>query len=232
MILSNITKSARSRNKFVIFCDSKSVLESIANQESKNPIMLEILDSLQDLKHNEIIVEFCWVPSHIGIIGNERADLLAKAGLNRPREPKKHKLPCTDFKPLITKYIKSLWQQRWDHKHNRERVIKLHYISPLIKPFNIDVPSRRDEIIIHRLRIGHTRLTHRYLMEDPFKRQPVCQFCELALISVHHILIDCLYFRRIRLRYYEAENLRELFEKYSTKFIIAFIKHAGLYHLI
>ena len=113
-----------------------------------------------------------------------------------------------------------------------ERVIKLHYISPLIKPFNIDVPSRRDEVIIHRLRIGHTRLTHRYLMEDPFKRQPTCHFCDLALISVHHILIDCLYFRRIRSRYYEAENLRELFEKYSTKFIIAFIKHAGLYHLI
>ena len=31
MILINITKSARSRSKFVIFCDSKSVLESIYN---------------------------------------------------------------------------------------------------------------------------------------------------------------------------------------------------------
>ena len=90
MILTNISKSARPRNKFVIFCDSKSVLESIYIQESKNPIMIEILDLLQDLKLSEIIVAFCWVPSHIGISGNERADVQAKAGLNRPREPKNY----------------------------------------------------------------------------------------------------------------------------------------------
>ena len=96
----------------------------------------------------------------------------------------------------------------------------------------MDVSSRKDEMIIHRLRIGHTRLTHKYLMEDPFKRQPYCEFCDSDLISVHHILIDCLHFRRIRLRYYEAENLKELFEKYQSKYIIEFIKQAGLYHLI
>ena len=43
-ILQSIMNRTRYGNKFVIFCDSKSVLESIAIQESKNPIMINILD--------------------------------------------------------------------------------------------------------------------------------------------------------------------------------------------
>ena len=37
------------RIKIVIFCDSKSGLESIDNQVSKNPLMINILDKLQEL---------------------------------------------------------------------------------------------------------------------------------------------------------------------------------------
>ena len=231
-ILINIKSSARTKSKFVVFCDSKSVLESIGNQESKNPIMINILDILQDLKHKKIIVEFCWVPSHVGITGNERADSQAKAGLNTTIEPKNYRLPFSDYKPKVNEYIKGLWQQRWDHKHNRERVIKLHYLNPFIKPYHIHNLSRKDEVIIHRLRIGHTRLTHRYLMEDPFKQQPYCEYCDSDLISVKHILIDCLYFRRIRSRYYSAQSLKDLFDRYPPKYIIEFIKQAGLYNLI
>ena len=86
-------------------CDSKSVLESIEIQESKNPIMIEILDLLQHLVRENFIVEFCWLPSHVGISGNEKADDLAKAGLNLD-EPRRLKVPFTDFKTNISNFIK------------------------------------------------------------------------------------------------------------------------------
>ena len=192
--------------------------------------MIEILDLLQHLVRENFIVEFCWLPSHVGISGNEKADDLAKAGLNLD-EPRRLKVPFTDFKTNISDFIKQQWQNRWDYKH-RVRTLKLHYITPLIKPFYMDVLSRRDEVIIHRLRIGHTRLTHRYLMEDPFKIQPYCHYCDYDRISVHHILIECPYFTRIRSRYYEAGSLKELFEKYHSKHIIAFLHNAKLYNTI
>ena len=47
---------------------------------------------------------------------------------------------------------------------------KLYEIMPFIKYFEPCNLSRKDEVVIHRVRIGHTRLTHRYLMEDPLKR--------------------------------------------------------------
>ena len=46
-----------------------------------------------------------------------------------------------------------------------------------------------DEIVYNRLRIGHTRLTHSYLIDhtDP----PECTNCRQQL-SVKHILTECV----------------------------------------
>ena len=225
------SSARRPSKKIVIFCDSKSVLESIEIQESKNPVMIEILDLLQHLVRENFIVEFCWLPSHVGISGNEQADNLAKAGLNLDK-PRRSKVPFTDLKINISNYIKQQWQNRWDYKHDSIRVLKLHYINPLIKHFYMDVLSRRDEVVIHRLRIGHTRLTHSYLMEDPRKIIPRCEFCKSDPISVHHILIECRHFMSIRSLYYAAGTLKELFEKYHSKHIIAFLHKAKLYNRI
>ena len=64
----------------VIFSDAKSVLQSLQNQESKNQVVNETLHSIQVLLKAGKNVQFCWIPSHVGIIGNEKADTEAKAG--------------------------------------------------------------------------------------------------------------------------------------------------------
>ena len=138
----------------------------------------------------------------------------------------------SDLIPKVKCFIKQRWWNHYDNKHFRKRRIKLHDIVPSIQPFYINGLSRRDEVIIHRLRIGHTRLTQRYLMEDPFQRIPPCNFCYLDNISVHHIMIECPHFARIRSRYYSATSLRDLFERYSLKHILEFVKRAGLYNLL
>ena len=223
--------SPRLNKKFVIFCDSKSVLQSIHGQESKNPIINDILDNIQKLKEQNFILKFCWIPSHVGILGNEAADRSAKSALQNNVQTNS-KIPYTDLIPKVKCFIKQRWQNHYDNKHFRKRRIKLHDIVPSIQPFYINGLSRRDEVIIHRLRIGHTRLTQRYLMEDPFQRIPPCNFCYLDNISVHHIMIECPHFARIRSRYYSATSLRDLFERYSLKHILEFVKRAGLYNLL
>ena len=230
-ILMSIRNNPHLKKKYVIFCDSKSVLDSIHNQESRNPIMIDILDILQNLNRQKFDIKFCWIPSHVGIRGNEQADQLARNGL-RGTEPSQYKIPYKDYIPFVKTHIKNQWQKRWDYKHNEERIIKLHYILPTIKPYYVNNLNRKDEKIIHRLRIGHTRLTHRFLMEDPLKREPVCNFCYLDDLTVHHILIECQHFAVIRARYYSSTSLKDLFERYSFKHIIEFLKQAGLYNLI
>ena len=55
--------------------------------------------------------------------------------------------------------------------------------------------QRKDQIVYNRLRIGHTRLTHSYLIDhtDP----PECTNCHQQL-SVKHILTECISRRKIQ----------------------------------
>ena len=80
------------KDKFVIFSDSKSVLESIQSQESKNTLVCHMLQSIYMIMQQQVIkngckvnklVEFCWIPSHVGINGNEIVDKAAKKALGQ-----------------------------------------------------------------------------------------------------------------------------------------------------
>ena len=62
-------------------------------------------------KNNNII--FTWIPSHIGIQGNEKADKAAKKALQI--DMCKAKIPYTDLKPTIKKFISDKWQKSWDN---------------------------------------------------------------------------------------------------------------------
>ena len=111
-------------SKVLIFSDSLSVLQSINNCKLDNPLVQDILLRFQNMSSKHIIL--CWPPSHTGIKGNEKADIEAKSALLLP--PSNFKLPYTDFKPIINKYLFNKWQSVWDTAvHN-----KLHSIKPIL----------------------------------------------------------------------------------------------------
>ena len=66
----------------IIFSDSLSVLQSLHNRHIENPLLVDVL-----LKHNELTelnrIVFRWLPSHVGIKGNEKADIAAKSAFFR-----------------------------------------------------------------------------------------------------------------------------------------------------
>ena len=139
-------------NKFVIFSDSLSVLKSLNHTSSKNPKIQNVIEKHHELSKTKEIL-FCWLPSHVVIKGNEAADVKAKASLDL--EISNFKLPCTDFKPFINRYILSKWQLSWD----TATFNKLHEIKPVLGKNTIYRSFRREEVVLTRLRIGHTRHT-------------------------------------------------------------------------
>ena len=221
--------SQRRDRRFIIFCDSKSVLETISNQETKNPLMIKLLDKLQDLKNSNII-KFCWIPSHVGIHGNNVADAGAKAACNSP-DISEIKIPFTDFLPKVRIYVKNLWINRFTSLHNNARSIKLYEINPSIKPFCLNGLTRKDEVILHRVRIGHTRFTHSYVMEGgDINFPPLCYYCSNFRLTVKHLLIECTHFFVSRSRYFNgARDMGDLFQRFSHKHILSFLKETHLY---
>lgn len=101
-------------------------------------------------------------PSHIGIAGNEQADAAAnKAAQLAPLTS--DKLPYTDLKQTINVHFNNCWQQNWSNNTFN----KLYSVKPTLgKTTFKNVNNRKDETVLHRIRIGHTYLTHNYLLRE------------------------------------------------------------------
>ena len=81
----------------------------------------------------------------------------------------------------IDKKVKAKALQTWNNISNRN-------IKTFITPWSTSLHRNRCwEVILARLRLGHTRLTHGYLMENG--RPPMCSVCNTTII-VEHILIS------------------------------------------
>eukprot|EP00102_Acyrthosiphon_pisum_P009837 XP_003248683.1 PREDICTED: uncharacterized protein LOC100573436 [Acyrthosiphon pisum] len=91
--------------------------------------------------------------------------------------------------------------------------------------------TRKEETVLNRLRIGHTRITHGFLMarEDP----PICQTCETAL-TVKHIIADCLRYNQERADHTISNHLNTALGPNQDKIldIINFTKQTKLFNCI
>ena len=136
------------------------------------------------------------------------------------------KVPSLDFRSSINKFVIETWQSRWDGEiENKLRKIE----DKVGKHPGISKKRRRDEIVLARLRIGHSHLTHSYLLkgEDP----PRCVICNCT-ITIKHILLDCPDFAQSRSKFYHSQTLKGLFSLDELAPIISFLKDIGIYDKI
>ena len=216
--------SSSKHHNFVICSDSLSCLQSMSSCNLTNSLICDILYSYNRICHRKCI-KFCWVPSHVGIPGNEKADVCAKEAINNAID-EEVKVPYTDLKAIANLYVKQQMQQHWDSQTNN----KLHAIQPVISNTAFcGVRNRYEKTRLHRLRIGHTFLTHIYLPmgED----QPMCGACQSPL-TVEHIIIHCPLHHQYRQTFFSRTSLYDIFNSESYQNILHFIKAAGFYSKI
>ena len=140
-----------------LFSDSFSGLLSLRNKKIEKPLikLQSILNTISN--SNEIII--CWIPSHIGVRGNKRADLTAESALDQT--PDQIKIPYTHLKPTINKFLLTKWQQRWNNNiHN-----KLFQIQLTLVEWRPALRKSREQVTISRLEIGHTRLAYSFILK-------------------------------------------------------------------
>ena len=89
--------------------------------------------------------------------------------------------------------------------------------------------SRREQVVISRLRIGPTRLTHSFILKQ--EPQPQCLTCQTTC-TVKHILIECRTFAVIRKRFFKVNNLTDLFQNVKIDDILSFLRETELYQKI
>ena len=97
----------------------------------------------------------------------------------------------TDLKAKIRKMITKKWQQLWKKiRHNKHL-----QVQPILKERKLDPNNtRREEITLARLRIGHTRLTQIFFLKDEPPSKCPCG----NHYTIKYILIECTELTNIR----------------------------------
>ncbi len=138
----------------------------------------------------------------MGIIGNELADQAAKSATENTHVDIPF-VPSSDVKASLKRLIFRAWQTEW---HNT--TFKLSVIKDTVNPWRSSSrPSRREEVILTRLRIGHCHFSHGFILRN--ETPPICDSCKTVL-SVEHVLLHCLRFDGSRRRHALGKSLREV----------------------
>ena len=171
----------------VIFSDSMSALQAIeSGRTDTNEIQGNIINKLNSCRKSFCLV---WVPGHSRIRGNEQADMLARsaAELEGAWNLRRDLQSCLS---AAKSSVNVLWQSYWDNLH-------LHTIKPILGEWaTADRPTRREEVVLARLRMGCTLPTH-MLPYIAKAFPPQCITCNVTL-SVDHILLHCVRYREAR----------------------------------
>ena len=87
----------------------------------------------------------------------------------------------------------------------------------------------KQKVILARLRLGHTRVTHSYLLQC--EEQPQCVGCD-APFTVRHFLLECGDFAEVRNNCFHVDNMKELFQDIYIYSIMTFLRQINLFNKI
>ena len=147
----------------------------------------------------DILYSFKWV------------DQLAKETLDQDTDPLAS-VHYTDMKPLVNSYIQKLVQTKWDVAvHGRDLYPVKTTLGPQKKFQHL---TRAEEVVITRLRIGHTKAAEsRFLSRWP---PTGCHHCGQTLTIDHD-------------EYYTVDSLYALFETVPETCIEEFLPEVGFF---
>ena len=184
-----LPKTSDPSSQLVICCDSLGSLQVIQQNDPLDN--LAIVSTIQYLlrKKTGPPTIFIWIPSHVGIPGNEKADELAKLGLLETEE----EIPLPTISRsgtdnLIRHYLKEGLDE-YQHLHSLDSPTYKTYRSrtknePQNWPGNL---PRADEV-----RLLYVRMGYKLSIENPFQKpdeEPgMCPDCGETYSLVHHII--------------------------------------------
>ena len=209
---------------FTIHSDSLSILTSLQNHLNPTDIARKIQNAHFTAQTSGKNISYSWIPGHCNIEGNERADMAAKLAHSSPNALVSNLFSYSDLKNVIKCDTLRLWENKWQKMNT-----KLNEIKRTIRPWTFPSNTpRKYESAINRLRIGHTRLTHLYLMKK--EEPPTCSCCGVPL-TVKHILTECFEYNPERGRMQISNNLAESLNP-ETSNVIKLCHFLSVTHLI
>ena len=214
--------------EFVIYSDSRSALEAIDKFYPINHIVCQIQEKAHTIIEQGKQIMICWIPAHVGISGNEKADRAAKEAILEQRSASQP--PHQDTYPKFKEEQYRKWQLRWDIEPMAN---KLKQIKDTVKPWKMETKiDRETQVKLTRLRIGHTLLTHGHLMIQPKEDPTKCSKCNIEL-TINHIIQDCPHVRPQRMQSIGHSPIKEVLgPKVRVSSVMKFLRSVQVFDVI
>uniref|UniRef100_A0A3Q2ZQ74 Reverse transcriptase domain-containing protein n=1 Tax=Kryptolebias marmoratus TaxID=37003 RepID=A0A3Q2ZQ74_KRYMA len=194
--------------KTIICSDSSSVLLSLKNNQtdSRTDILMEIMHTVFRIQKMGLVVVFVWVPAHIGVLGNEMADRMAKREIKNPISIIV-KISKSEGRSIVKEKLMKTWQNRWDRGKTGRW---FHEIQKMVGERSHGRRNRKEERVITRLRFGHSGLNFS-LFKIIKHKTGKCEYCGEDE-TIKHCILECNKYEN------ERRAMRREFERIKEKF--------------
>ena len=193
-ILDAVTLLVRRRVNGVVVCDSQSALHSLSSpRPSCSRVVKDILCQLAAAYDASLSMSFVWTPSHIGLLGNDTVDRLAKAACALDLD----NANAVASSQCIRKIIYSAALATTVHRRNAERAnsvsIQHHdnFLQDKHKYRRHGPMVRRHNVVSARLRLGYRPVWQVSQTED-MPHYSSCKLCDSPNANtLDHYCLHC-----------------------------------------
>src|SRR5712671_3998823 len=205
-----------------IFCDNQSAVNRMANSIPMpgQEYILRAHNNIQRLKNANVTTHIHWVPGHVNVKGNERADHLAKEGPKIPKQERDSRVSITYLKRKMREEAMETWKRRWPklktgRSYEGQPGANLH---PLLR----NQKSRRTVSTLIKMRTGHG-YNRAYLSRIPATKitTPKCP-CGYRSQTPKHLLLYCKHHKQQR------KEMRNAIKPHPLTWKIAMFTTRGL----
>ncbi|KAL1395836.1 hypothetical protein pipiens_010953 [Culex pipiens pipiens] len=219
--------------KAVIYTDSKAACQSLLNQNAlrENFIVWNIYKEIQNMRRGSLRIQ--WIPSHVGIRGNEIADQAAKAK-SYEKQTEFIGITLGDARVLCHEEIWYNWRE--EYKKTSQEKGRWHFKIMENPGRNIwckELLLTAEQIrVLNRVRSGHTMTKERRALWQ-LELDDQCEVCQ-EKEDLSHLLYMCPVLNNIRTQYNVLEYMNPLEQiltdesEEGMKQVVRFIKEAKI----
>ena len=174
------------QHHLVIHTDSLSAINLIDKYEPKDKVVLDIQSLIKERRKLSKQTVLHWIPSHVGIQGNEKADICAKnIAKTRQRVDIATPISFSIIKKNIHKTISRAKIINHDNQGPTDSYNWYNKVKAEVPPPNLKM-SRFQPTAIHRFRLGYRR----WADIPTYPNYAPCT-CQAQSFNIAHVIAEC-----------------------------------------
>ncbi|KAL0821383.1 hypothetical protein ABMA28_005969 [Loxostege sticticalis] len=186
-----------------LYSDSMAALETVVNHSSLHPLAVESRENLRKALIQGKDVSLFWIKAHAGLLGNERADDLAKeAALASRKKPDYDRCPVSFAKRTIRYRSIMEWSDRY--KNGETAATTKLFFPDAVDAYRL-VKKLKPTGLLTQILTGHGGFSQ-YLHRFKCGESPSCECDPAVEQTVPHLLIDCPVYDKLRFDFQQSTN--------------------------